>query len=293
MLPTFVSAHVINENNIYGDIAYSEAKEEIVFLSGMNIIFYEHGDALFRPSELLQRSDLAAWAANFFQLGTGEESIDDLKQLALESKLVSTLSGNATYGDVNQAFFQGKIKIEHEQQELKREEFASFMSEYLLTELEDGQTLYDVAGFTSGPAGLIEEVHVIEEVSDSGQSTTHYQLVIEQQEYTLAAHPRVSGASVDPLVWKGQKLEQSWLREEESEEKLQQLVFSKSDSQLDDQTDSVSAHTHQHHAGNNQLQETNKVEKEEKNPTWIYLSISAVLLGIILFIVWKKKSSEQ
>jgi hypothetical protein len=48
-------AHVTNESNIYDDIEFSEAKEEILLLRGLNIIPYESGAQLFRPKEMLKR----------------------------------------------------------------------------------------------------------------------------------------------------------------------------------------------------------------------------------------------
>lgn len=295
MIPTFASAHVMNEKNAYGDIAYSEASEDILLLSGMGIIFYEHGDALFRPTEGLQRSDLAAWAGRFFHLGSGEASVDELKQLALQANLVSSLTGNATYEDVNQAFFNGKVKVENPKEELKREQFAIFIVDHLMTEIEEGKTLYDVAGYVQGPKGIIEHVKLVEETTDTGKIKESYVLVIDEEEYLLAAHPRVMRAAVDPVVWEGQQLEQSWLNDEDGEMKLQQLVFAETVNQAENNEVAVSVNdNHTHSESGQEMDNLSEAGTDAQSNmfSWIYLSIGIILIGAVVLIVVKSKKRK-
>lgn len=295
MIPTFASAHVMNEKNTYGDIGYSEASEDILLLSGMGIIFHEHGDALFRPTESLQRSDLAAWAGSFFRLGSGEENIDQLKQLALQENLVTSLIGNATYEDINQAFFKGKVKVENPEEELKREEFAIFVADHLTMEIEEGKTLYDVAGYVQGPKGIIENVKLVEETTDVGQKNESYLLLIDKKEYLLAAHPRVTRAVVDPVVWEGQQLEQSWFSEEDGEMKLQQLVFSETVNQEENNEAAFSVKDEQYHSESNQEMDnlSKTVTVNQSNLfSWVYLSIGIILIGAVILIAVKSKQRK-
>ncbi len=83
LLPAAVQAHIVNESNLYDDIAFSEARENIVYLSGLGVIPYEHGAPLFKPKDKLSRSDLAYWAGSFRGLGAQQSDPQAVRQAVL------------------------------------------------------------------------------------------------------------------------------------------------------------------------------------------------------------------
>lgn len=213
LVPSAVSAHVVNDQNLYEDLQYSTAKQEIVYLSGLGVIASDHGSSLFSPKEKLTRADLAYWVGAFYRLQPDGASREEVAAAALEKGFLSSLEGNATYEDVNRAYFQGQASVEHPERELSREEFALFVYQHRAEQVA-GKTLYAHAGFVSGPAGVVEKVSVREKIT---------YLQVAGVEYPLSAHPRIINASTDPATWQGKSIEESWLREAEGQ--LHLLVF--------------------------------------------------------------------
>ncbi|THF75760.1 hypothetical protein [Cohnella fermenti] len=237
--PLRAEAHVMTSANVYTDISLSAAKEEIVLLTGMNIIVYSHDDTLFRPQEKLSRSELAAWAAVFSGRAAAGDAPEQAAQAALSAGLAQSLDGNATYEDVNLAFFGGALALDAAQgteggngfgtttttdnetaydttsgtapaaaaaaasNELTREQFALFMGEHLLEPLPGG-TLPEQAGYLTGPAGVVGKV--------SEDKQGGYRIEIAGETYRLYEHPRVLSAAADPAQWKGLTLQRSWLK---------------------------------------------------------------------------------
>ena len=211
--PSVVSAHVVNKENVYDDIQYSEAAEEIVLLSGIGIIGYEHEDPLYRPHDQLTRGELAEWAVGF--LSQSERGVEKGK---LETSLISSLEGNATYGDVGDAFFKGKLHLNDPDVEMTREEFAIFMAGNLEVEVDgDGETLMEQAGLSPGPTGEISSV-------ESSEVQRH-KLEISNKEYVMDVHPRVLNGPADPILWEGKTIEESWLFQTEEGPTLKQVKF--------------------------------------------------------------------
>jgi len=105
LMPSAASAHIVNDQNLYEDIEYSTAKTEIVYLNGLGILVPDHGNALFSPKDKLQRVDLAYLTGRFHKAAASNASPDEVAAAAVEKGYVPSLEGNATYGDVNQAFF--------------------------------------------------------------------------------------------------------------------------------------------------------------------------------------------
>ncbi|OMF37586.1 hypothetical protein BK133_05925 [Paenibacillus sp. FSL H8-0548] len=202
--PSVAVVHIVNANNLYGDIENVAAKEDIVYLTGINVIVYDHGSPLFRPQDYLTRVDLAYWAGTFYKLGDSDKTEAEISQIALDNGLITDLQGRATYGDVNQAFFKGMAEIDHAEDELTREQYAEFMGSYLTTPV-NGRTLLEIAGYLSGPTGVVEEIITHED------KTT--ELMIDGQQIELAAHPRVLQASTDASLWVGLTISDSWMME--------------------------------------------------------------------------------
>ncbi|MGG0937584.1 hypothetical protein ABHN11_15985 [Brevibacillus centrosporus] len=84
IMPTNALAHITNEQNLYEDLQYSEAKAQIVYLSGLGVIAADHGTALFSPKEKLTRADLAYWAGSFFKLAGKEAKHEEIAQAAVD-----------------------------------------------------------------------------------------------------------------------------------------------------------------------------------------------------------------
>jgi hypothetical protein len=214
LLSSPVSAHVYNEKTLYDDIEFSEAKEEIVYLRGLDVIASEKGARLFKPQEKLTKEELAFWVASFKGLGGaghghGEASPNDLQQKAVEKGLINSLEGNATYADVNQTYFGGKAQVEKLDSELTKEEFALFMGKFL-HEKVGGETLESMAGAEEGPVGVVEKV-TVEEIGEGEKKKKAYTLTISGKEYKVSGHPKMLYGPVDLTQWEGKKIRHSLL----------------------------------------------------------------------------------
>jgi hypothetical protein len=237
LLPTAALGHVVNEQTIYEDIELSTVKEQIVLLSGLGVIPYEHGTALFKPQEKLKRMELAYWAGAFKRLPSSSSAdiaantAIDIASAALSEGIISSLQGNATYNDVNQAFFQGQAKpvdtVGQLDGELSREAFVQYMTPFLNQKV-NGKNLYEMAGFINGPTGIIEEVTQQEMAGIDGKSTKAYILQIIGKKFALGAHPKIVYAPVDPGEWTGRNIVSSWkLQAAGAEGELQLIIFDK------------------------------------------------------------------
>ncbi|MDF2721451.1 MAG: hypothetical protein K0Q59_1126 [Paenibacillus sp.] len=195
------SAHIVNERNLYEDVQQMAGKDDLVFLTGIQAIVYDHSVSLFKPKEKLTRKELAHWAASFFRLkpsGTAAE----LAQAALQQGLVASLDGNATYADANKAFFGGAAQVDKPEQELTREAYAAFLAPYVSKPI-NGKSLIERAGYAPGPSGTVEAVET------RGADAVY--VTVSGKVYPLAMHPRVLHAAADAAQWKGLALGRSWL----------------------------------------------------------------------------------
>ncbi|TBL77298.1 hypothetical protein [Paenibacillus thalictri] len=225
MLPTVVSAHIANEQSLYDDIAYSDARDPIVLLSGLGVIPYTHGAALFKPKDVLSRSDLAYWAGSFTGAAGEQTDAQAIRKAALAKGLLSSLDGDATAEDINQAYFQGKASIQLPAGPITREAFAQLMGKWVSSPV-NGKSLADAAGFIAGPAGTLEKVATKEVKDGSGKTSTVTVLSIGGTSLELNAHPKVLHAAADAAVWEGKKVEASWLGPEQNGvRQIQLLVF--------------------------------------------------------------------
>ncbi|MDI3327268.1 MAG: hypothetical protein QJR06_01825 [Alicyclobacillaceae bacterium] len=199
-----VHAHVTNEKTLFDDIEFSKAKEQIVYLAGIGVIGYEEGTPLYKPLEKLDKGTLAFYAGKFKRL-TSEAGKEEIQQAALQHGLVDSLKGEATYADVNKAFFDGKAPMDNPQGTLTKEEFAIYLGRFL-KEPVNGKTLLEMAGLEPGPSGKVEKVNVEEQ-----EGNKSYQLQIGGKVYVLAHHPKVMYVPVDPSQWEGKTIRESWV----------------------------------------------------------------------------------
>ena len=207
LVSTSAFAHVMNRNNAFEDLALTEAADEIVILSALGIVSYLDNGFAFKPTTTLTAKDLAAWVAMYN--GLQAETSDELAKAALEAELVSTIEGDATYKLINDAYFHGKLTLENPEQAMTREQFALFVFEHLTADIGD-HTLLDMSQFTPGPTGVVEHVERVTKNIPSGSKASVYMITINGEQYEMGMHPRVIADSVDPTVWIGQKVAQTW-----------------------------------------------------------------------------------
>lgn len=244
-----VSAHVQNEKNLYSDIEYSEALQEIVLLHGIRAIGIEGGVNLFKPFEMLTRSDLAFWAGRFHGLGGTGAAADAIRQAALEAGLVPSLDGYATYGDVNQAYFGGAAPVEDEEATMTREEFALYMGQFF-TEPVDGKTLFDMANYEAGPTGIVEEVDKVT-VTEGGNTYDVFRIAIGGEWYQVSHHPKILNGPVDLTQWIDKMVEASWYAPASSEDAERELdIIKVGEAQFTDEEigaipDTEAGHSHE------------------------------------------------
>ena len=119
-------AHVMNSDNVYTDISYSEAKDDIVLLNALGIISYQYEEYIFRPHDPLAKQELASWVGSYF--GLKGDTSEQLAEAAVAEGYLSSLIGIATYQDVNQAFFQSQLTLDNPNEALTREQFAQFVA---------------------------------------------------------------------------------------------------------------------------------------------------------------------
>jgi hypothetical protein len=209
-----VSAHMAVEDRFYEDVEFSKAKEQIVLLRGLNVISADHYVSLYMPQEKLTRADLAFWSANFRKLADSGAKPEQWQQAAKERGLVRSLEGNATYRDANQAYFDGEAVLpDNPDGELTREQFAVYMGQFL-TKAVDGKTLYESAGVTPGPKGIIDKVTKRAE-APTNEDSPQFDVVVAGKPYALSLHPVMLHGSVDLGVWPGMTIGASWLAKED------------------------------------------------------------------------------
>lgn len=266
LLTVNVMAHVTNEKTIYDDIDFSQAKEEIVYLRGINAVPHEVGANIFRPNELLKRSDLAFWAGTFAGLGNDDSTPEDIQNAAVSEGLIDSLDGNATYGDVNQAYFAGNAPVEDASQELSREQFALYMGQFFRTPV-NGETLFDRVGYAAGPSGLVDSVKT-ESVTEGDSTYDVFSLSIDGVDYQVSHHPKLLFAPTDLALLQGKTIEESWIADGELN------IIKVSDGQFTD--DEIGQAAGDHHGTDAQG------EDESDNTLPIVLIAGGVVLVVII-----------
>lgn len=210
----------------------------------------ESGKQTFRPQDPLTREELGEFVGSYFSF-EGE--------LAQEKGYRSSTKGEATYADVNQAFFENALSVENPEGTMTREEFAQFIAANLESDI-GGHTFAERSGFAEGPTGVIGKVQQVEET---------YQLTIDGNVYELGEHPYVAAESVDPLVWQGMSLSKSW----EGPSEKNALQFLKIESEP--------------------LKQTSDKAEEAGGLNPFVVGISVIVLVFIFFFLRRKKSNQK
>lgn len=270
-------AHVMNADNAYNDLNYTEAKGEILFITALGMTNSQDETVTFRPNDSLTMEELAEFVAAYYHL-EGENTA----QQVVEKGWISSLKGNATFADVNEAFFAGELAIENGSESLTREAFAMFISEH-------GSSLIEEAGFTEGPVGQVEAVEQ-KEISVDGKDTHQYHIQIGDETIILAAHPYVDAPSVDPTVWEGMYVTTSLLMEDphdNGEEMAQFLSISEDppvqEQVVEEETSSIDEES---------KKETAEVVEEEKGnhyANWLFIGLVVVVVFIVVGLYMKKR----
>lgn len=65
-------AHVMNADNAYNDLNYTEAKGEILFITALGMTNSQDETATFRPNDSLTMEELAEFVAAYYHLEGGK-----------------------------------------------------------------------------------------------------------------------------------------------------------------------------------------------------------------------------
>ena len=200
------AAHIKNEASQFPDIEFSDARFDIVLLVGAGII---PETPVFEPDGPFSRSDLASWAALAENLGAGGETPDTeaLAAAALEQGLIQSLDGQATYADINKAFFRGQLTPDQPAATPTKGEAASFVAAHLNTPA--GEALLARRGVRMGPAGHAARVE-LQRNPDGGNT---YMITIGETSLPMYAHGRVANGPTDLVQWDGRTVRRSFIRE--------------------------------------------------------------------------------
>lgn len=199
--PLIVGAHIKNEETQYPDIDFSPARFDIVLLAAAGII---PEAPVFEPDRPLTRKDLAGWLI----LGKGavdggeNPDVESLARKAVTAGLIDSLDGNATFGDLDRLFFDGKTASDRAAETPTKADAVSYLVSHLT-----GEALAR-RGLTEGPSGSVE--NVASKPTDDGDNV--YVLTIGQASYPMYAHGRVARGPTDLLAWEGRTVARSFVR---------------------------------------------------------------------------------
>lgn len=271
-------AHISNEKNIYDDIQYSKVQEQIVILRTLGALAAPVGVNLFSPQAKLTRAELAYYIATFDNLADDTAKEADFQKAAVQKKLIVSLDGNATYQEVNNAFFGGKAPMTNGINELTHEDYVNYLSEFL-TEKVDGKTLYDLAGATPGPTGVLNDVKIIKDVRED-----QYFLTINGTNYKMHPHGKVLNGPVDLMAWIGKKVDQSIFVTHDGQKVIGLIVSVKGQ------------FTENEVKANHASMEAHSISTKDTNkgfsPVPIIAGGIAFILLVWLFVSWRKKSKS-
>ncbi len=201
------AAHIKNEASQFPDIEFSDERFDIVLLVGAGII---PETPVFEPDAPFSRAALASWAALAENLGVGGETPDTetLAAAALERGLIESIDGQATYEDVNKAFFRRQLTLDRPAAIPTKGEAAGFIAAHLNTPA--GKALLARRGVRKGPAGHIARVEL--QVNPDGGNTN--MITIGDMSLPMYAHGRVANGPTDLVQWDGRTVRRSFIREQ-------------------------------------------------------------------------------
>lgn len=276
-----VYAHVMNADNIYTDIALSDSREAILYTHAIHLITTD--SALYKPAEELSRKDFALWYSAFKDLKGKEQQ---LVTQAVKEGVISSENGTVTYGELNQALFNGEMSVSNETAKLSRGDYASFVAENAEKILQNKTSLLKQADMEIGPIGEIQQVQRLDDES--------YELEINGKNYKLAEHPSIINDSTDPLVWEGQQVTQSLVTEKTTadrvgegstsdEAKLQYVIIESSASNEGLKQAKVATGQSEASVDEKQVQST---------IIWSIIGVIAVIAALIIAAVYRKNKKR-
>lgn len=276
-----VYAHVMNADNIYTDIALSDSREAILYTHAIHLITTD--SALYKPAEELSRKDFALWYSAFKDLKGKEQQ---LVTQAVKEGVISSENGTVTYGELNQALFNGEMSVSNETAKLSRGDYASFVAENAEKILQNKTSLLKQADMEIGPIGEIQQVQRLDDES--------YELEINGKKYKLAEHPSIINDSTDPLVWEGQQVTQSLVTEKTTadrvgegstsdEAKLQYVIIESSASNEGLKQAKVATGQSEASVDEKQVQST---------IIWSIIGVIAVIAALIIAAVYRKNKKR-
>lgn len=200
-------AHIKNDASQFPDIEFSDARYDIVILVGAGII---PETPVFEPDSPLMLNDLAVWAALYNNLGEGGETPDTeaLAKAALEQGLVTSLEGPASYTDINNIFFGGKLTIDPAATAPTKAEAAVFIAERLAA--PEGAAMLEKRGLQPGLTGEISQV----ESRTNPDGGSSYFITLAGTTMPMYSHGRVANGPTDLLQWKGRQVRRSFTRKQ-------------------------------------------------------------------------------
>lgn len=198
-------AHIKNEASQFPDIEFSESRFDIVVLVGAGII---PETPVFEPDKPLSKRELVTWAALAVNLAAGGETpdTDALADAALEQGLVDSLEGTASYADLNDLFFAGRLSVDTATATPTKAQAASFIASQLHTDA--GQALLETRGLRFGDVGQITAVELGQE--HHGDST--YLISVGNTALPMYSHGRVANGPTDLVQWQGRVIRRSFVR---------------------------------------------------------------------------------
>lgn len=203
LLASLASAHIKNEATQFPDIEFSDARFDIVVLVGAGIV---PQTPVFEPDRTLTRRELASWAALAEGLGSGGENpdTDSLANAALEQGLIDSLDGNATFADLNELFFGGRLTLDNAEGLPTKADAATLIAAELGS--DSGAALLEKRGLEIGSTGTVAEVSVQE-----GHHGTAYVMTVGGTALPMDEHGRVANGPTDLLQWEGREIRRSFM----------------------------------------------------------------------------------
>jgi hypothetical protein len=206
LLITLGHAHTDNEASLFPDISDHESRYDILMLAAMGII--PESDK-FQPDEVLPRRELAVWGMLAARQGVMTETDKaQLAELALRQNIIDSLEGDASYKDINNVLFRGKLVLEQADANPTRAEAVSFIIANLQRDIEGGSLLSKL-GMQMGPQGKIDKVE--SKLNPDGSST--YYVTIAGITNPFYSHGKVANGPVDVGQWQDREIEKSVVRE--------------------------------------------------------------------------------
>lgn len=199
-------AHIMTEKSQFPDIKESEARFDVVVLVAAGII---PETPTFEPQRNFSHADLAAWGALAANLNAGKDEkpgVVELAKLGLEKGLVSSLAGDATYGEINTVLFKGAHVAEHPEAIPTRAEAARYIAAGLASPA--GAAVLEGKDLHFGATGVVASVE--QKTNPDGGETSY--ITVGDTSIPMFTHGRVGNGPSDLAKWKGLTVNRSLIR---------------------------------------------------------------------------------